>query len=87
MAEVRAARNGGLCRNVSAFSFGYRFPRTRYCGRSLSGDTRYRKPLYREHSIATNSSVFAIPTGMVPVISSRSTLRKEAAWVNSRERQ
>jgi hypothetical protein len=40
-----------------------------------------------EHSMATNSSVLVTPTGMAPVISSRSTLRNEAACVNSRERQ
>src|SRR5262249_30627122 len=67
MAEVRAARNGGLCRSVSAACS---FPSTLYRGQALS-----RATLYREHSMATNSSVLETPTGMAPVISSRSTLR------------
>jgi len=81
MAEVRAARNGSLCNSVGALSAACSCPSARYRERA------YREHAYREHSMATNSSVLATPTGIVPVISSRSTLRKEAACVNSRERQ
>src|SRR5215831_20213302 len=80
MAEVGAARNGGLCKSMSrgeVACLGWREPSQR----TLTLSTRYR-----EHSMATNSSVLA-PTGMAPVISSRSTLRNEVACVNSRERQ
>jgi hypothetical protein len=84
MAEVRPARNGGLCKSMDEDSR-VALAGVRYLGSTEPG--AIANSPYREHSMATNSSVLAMPTGMAPVISSRSTLRKEAACVYSRERQ
>ena len=56
-----------------------------------SGDLG-RQNLQRVHSMATNSSQppprqAALPVGTAPVMSSRSTLRKDAAWLKSRDLQ
>jgi hypothetical protein len=98
MAEVRPARNGRLCKSMfrgKLRALARMSPRGGQDAhlRALSGARVVLKGLlsragaYREHSMATNSSVLAMPIGMAPVISSRSTLRKEAACVYSRERQ
>jgi len=86
MADVRPARNGGLCRRYS-LRLAFELVARRNLLREPGAGTPRPYARYREHSMATNSSVLVTPTGIAPVISSRSTLRKEAACVNSRERQ